>query len=195
MTDASDNRAPAPVPPVAPGAPPRWHGWVREILVTVAIGAVVLFVVKGLQHERQRGGGGVMPVQSEAPPLALEHLDGTPIAATELRDKPMVLVFWATWCGVCQSEMPDLEAFAAAADGRYRVVAVSHEDGPVLRRWAAKRAPSALLVARDPGGRASAAYRVESLPTHVIIDRQGRVVHDFSGAADPEILAEHMRRL
>lgn len=182
------------MPPSAFG-PPRWHGWLREIAVTVAIGALVLFVVKGLQHERQRGGGGVMPVGRAAPALALEHLDGTPIAPAELADKPMVLVFWATWCGVCQSELPDLEAFAAAADGRYRVVAVSHESAPVLRRWAAERPPSAMVLARDPEGRASAAYRVESLPTHVIVDREGRVVHDFSGAADPEILAEHMRRL
>jgi len=105
-----------------------------------------------------------------------------------------VLGFWATGCGVCKEEMPDLERFAAASGGRYNVLAVSRESPTVLRHWAAER-PQSVPLARDPGGQASAAYKIESLPTHVIIDAQGRVVHDFSGAADPDILAEHMRRL
>ena len=159
-----------------------------------AIAAVVLVVVGWLQRERQRGGGGELPVASGAPTFTVQHLDGRPLPSTELLGKPTVLVFWATWCGVCKEEMPDLERFAAASDGRYNVLAVSRESSAVLRRWAAAR-PQSVPLARDQGGQASAAYKVESLPTHVIIDAQGRVVHDFSGAADPDILAEHMRRL
>jgi len=159
-----------------------------------AIAVVVLLVVGWLQRERQRGGGGELPVASDAPTFTVQRLDGRPLASSELLGKPTVLVFWATWCGVCQEEMPALERFAAASQGRYNVLAVSRESASVLRRWAADR-PLAVPLARDAGGHASAAYKVEVLPTHVIIDAKGQVVHDFSGAADPEILAEHMRRL
>lgn len=160
----------------------------------VAIGALVLLAVGWLQRERQRGGGGALPVAAPAPAFVAEGLDGREVSAASLRGKPTVLVFWATWCGVCKAEMPALERFAAAAGGDYNVVAVSRESGAVLRRWVASR-PSALPIARDVDGRASAAFKVESLPTHVILDATGRVVHDFSGAADIDILDEHMRRL
>ncbi len=159
-----------------------------------AIAAVVLLVVGGLMRERQRGGGGVLPVASQAPAFVVQGLDGRALSSADLRGKPTVLIFWATWCGVCRDEMPDLERFAAEARGRYHVLAVSRESQAVLERWARSRG-GALPIVRDASGHASAAYRVESLPTHVIIDRDGRVVHDFSGAADPEILAEHMQRL
>lgn len=199
MTDAPDNsrldaRGDAPVPPAAKTPWSGWRGWLRELLVMAAIAAVVLVVVGWLRRERQSGGGGELEVASAAPSFTVQRLDGRALSSSELLGKPTVLVFWATWCGVCQEEMPALERFAAASEGRYNVLAVSRESAAVLRGWAADR-PLSVPLARDAGGHASAAYKIESLPTHVIIDAQGRVVHDFSGAADPEILAEHMRRL
>ena len=162
--------------------------------MTAAIAAIVLLVVGWMQRERQRGGGGALPVAMASPTFLLQGLDGRELSSESLRGKPTVLVFWATWCGVCRDEMPDLERFAEAARGRYNVVAVSRESTAVLRRWVAEH-PSAIPVAHDTGGRASAAFKIESLPTHVIIDHEGKIVHDFSGAADPAILDEHMQRL
>lgn len=159
-----------------------------------AVAALVLLVVGGLQRERQRGGGGSLPVASQAPAFVLEGLDGRRVSSNELRGKPMILTFWATWCGVCRDEMPDLERLAAVADGRYRLLAVSREPKATLSRWASQNSRM-LEIMHDVGGRASHAYRVESLPTHVIIDGEGRIVHDFSGAADPDILFEHMQKL
>lgn len=192
MADRSDNRSDEPSPATA--GRPAWKSWLRELLVTAAIAAVVLVVVGWMQRERQRGGGGALPVATASPTFVLQGLDGRVVSSESLRGKPTVLVFWATWCGVCRDEMPDLERFAAGSEGRYNVVAVSRESAAVLRRWVAEH-PSAIPVAQDVGGKASAAYRIESLPTHVIIDREGKIVHDFSGAADPAILDEHMRRL
>lgn len=158
------------------------------------IAAVVLMVVGWLQRERQRGGGGALEVAALAPEVTVERLEGGAVALSSLRGKPTVLVFWATWCGACVEEMAGLEQLAARADGRYEVLAVSREPRAKLARWAKKRARP-VPIAIDARGEAFAAYRVESLPTHVIIDAEGRVVHDFSGSADPEILAEHMTRL
>ena len=195
MADRSDNPSDKPSPEASDGEPsPAWKGWLRELVVTAAIAAIVLLVVGWMQRERQRGGGGALPVAMASPTFLLQGLDGRELSSESLRGKPTVLVFWATWCGVCRDEMPDLERFAEAARGRYNVVAVSRESTAVLRRWVAEH-PSAIPVAHDTGGKASAAFKIESLPTHVIIDHEGKIVHDFSGAADPAILDEHMQRL
>lgn len=164
-----------------------------------AIAAVVLVIVGWLQRERQRGGGGALTVSALAPEVTFERLEGGEVSLSSLRGKPAILVFWATWCRTCVEEMAGLERLADAAQGRYQVLAVSREPREKLARWARARPRATPIapvpMATDARGEGFAAFRVESLPTHVIIDAEGRIVHDFSGSADPEILAEHMARL
>ena len=174
---------------------PRFPVWLRETIIIAATAVGVLFVVSALRREAQRGGGGDLPVGSEAPGFALRHaVDGQTWRLADLRGRPVVLNFWATWCGVCQSDMPDLDRFAREANGRYHVLAISAEAPEVLARYASRRG-FALPVLSDPSGRTLANYQVNAFPTIVIIDADGRIVHDFEGSAHFDVLADHMRSL
>jgi peroxiredoxin len=49
--------------------------------------------------------------KKEAPNFSLTSLDGRTICLNDLRGKPIILVFWATWCETCRDELPALEKF------------------------------------------------------------------------------------
>src|SRR5690606_18069835 len=53
-----------------------------------------------------------------APDFTLTTLEGETLALSELRGTPVVLNFWATWCGPCQREMPALQAAAQRCEGQ-----------------------------------------------------------------------------
>jgi len=50
--------------------------------------------------------------KKEAPAFSLNSLDGKPIALSDFRGKPVLLIFWATWCTSCKEELPILEKFS-----------------------------------------------------------------------------------
>lgn len=173
----------------------RAKGWAKEIGIAVAVFGAVYLVAGQLQLARQRGGGGALPVGSAAPPFRLTDVTTREtVDLQQLRGKPVILKFWATWCGVCREELDSVNAVAAEAGGRYHLVSIAQDAPAKLARLIAQRR-LVFPVLLDGSGRVHRAYKVDSLPTTVIIDAQGQVVHDFAGAADEGVLGEHMAAL
>jgi len=50
--------------------------------------------------------------KKEAPAFSLNDLDGKQVSLSDFRGKPVLIVFWATWCDTCKEEMPVLEKFS-----------------------------------------------------------------------------------
>lgn len=177
----------------------RWLKSGKRLFGDLAVGGLVALLVLGamqwMQRRAQRGAGGALPVGVEAPAIDLMDL-GTSQRRdlASLRGAPVILNFWATWCGPCMRELPDIEALHRESAGRYHVVSVVSEAASVVRPVIAQKGLT-MPVLLDSAGAAFRAFKVERLPTTVILDREGRFVHDFTGAADPDILREHMARL
>ena len=163
-----------------------------EILVIIA---VVVGLMTLWQRAEQRGEGGSLPVGAPAPGFSLVEMgSGERVNYEDLRGRPAVLNFWATWCVPCRAELPDLARIHAHADGRYRLLTITREPPAIVQPFLEHRALT-LPVLYDPGGRVSAAYGVDTIPMTVILDAEGRVVHDFVGSAYPDILVERLERL
>lgn len=172
-----------------------WKFWLKEGLITVAIAAAVLFAFRQVQLMKQRGGGGVLTVGAEAPEFALaDARSGAQVDLKALRGKPVILAFWATHCGPCRSELPTLERVYHEAAGRYTLITVAQEPPSMMRRFLAEKKLD-LPVLVDSSGQVHDHYQVTSIPMTVIIDKDGAIVHDFVGAADEDILLDHMKDL
>ncbi len=169
--------------------------WLKEIAIIAAVGGLVMVGMQWFQRHQQRGGGGALVVGSEAPAFRADELKtGATVELGKLRGKPVIVSFWATYCGPCKAQIDDLtEVFNEAGD-RYAVVTVNKERRSKVTQFAKKRALSFPIV-HDTTGRIFGKYQVSSIPMTVIIDRDGKVVHDFVGPADADILREHMETL
>lgn len=173
----------------------KWKSWVKEILIMAAIFAAVMFVMRTIRLEGQRGGGGDLPVGSAAPSFSLpDARTGEPWNSEALVGAPAILVFWGTYCPACREELPALETVSREAGGRYRVVTLSAEDPQQMQRFLAGRQLD-FPVLMDASGKTFGAYHVDSVPKTVILDARGAIVHDFVGTADLDVLRDHMAQL
>jgi thiol-disulfide isomerase/thioredoxin len=120
-------------------------------------------------------------IGSTAPALRLEKYRGTP--PTTLADgRPRLLFFWATWCGICKSAVPELLAFEAAR--HTEVVAITDETAteldPFFAEW--KEAFPALIASDETRG-AFRSYGVGGTPSFVLVGGDGTVQAHATGYA------------
>jgi len=110
-------------------------------------------------------------VGSAAPPLKVELVRG----AKRLADgKPRLLYFWATWCTICKSALPEVLAFSQAR--AVEVVAITDEDPDTLKGFLRDfQAPFPSIVAIDPHRATFQNYGVSGFPTFVLVDGDGAV--------------------
>ena len=132
---------------------------------------------------------------ARAPEYRMTTLAGDSVKISDYRGKVVVLNVWATWCGPCVREMPQLQALheKLASEG-VEVLGVSvdyGDDAPVTAF--VKRFDLTFPILRDPSGDIQIAYATNGLPTTFIIDRSGRIRRREVGArewADSSVVTE-----
>ena len=129
-----------------------------------------------------------------APAVAGETLEGAALALADMAGRPVVVNFWASWCGPCAKEAPALQNVAEAYDGRVTFVGVNVKDQPGAARnfeddfgveypsWY----DEAAAIAASFGGIGPAA-----LPSTIVLDAEHRVAARLIGAVtEPQLAAE-----
>jgi cytochrome c biogenesis protein CcmG, thiol:disulfide interchange protein DsbE len=131
-----------------------------------------------------------------APAFQLNDLNGKPVSLAEAKGKIVLLNFWATWCGPCRAEIPDLVDLQKRYADKFEIIALAtDEDDPdevrrvVLQSGINYRvAMSSDAVRRDYGG-------IAALPTSFVIDPEGRIVQKHVGLNDPSIYELEVRAM
>jgi thiol-disulfide isomerase/thioredoxin len=110
-------------------------------------------------------------------------LDGQAFDLAAYRGKPVVVNFWASWCGWCVREMPDLVKFAAAHPEVVVIGVDVNDKVPAAQKFAAKYAITYPLVA-DEQGVIFGHFDSQGLPTTIFYDSDLHVVDKIVGATD-----------
>jgi thiol-disulfide isomerase/thioredoxin len=138
----------------------RWLRWT----VDLAVIALVFFAINAWSSRDA--------VHGVAPDINGELLDGTPVSLKELRGKPVLVHFWATWCGICGLEQSTIDALAK----EYTVLTVAIDDalpGRVLIYMKEKGVNYPVI--HDPDYSIAHDYGVRGVPSSFILDADGNI--------------------
>ncbi|HEY3216458.1 MAG TPA: TlpA disulfide reductase family protein [Candidatus Eisenbacteria bacterium] len=132
-----------------------------------------------------------------APPFSVKGLDGRIIRLSDFRGRPVVVDFWATWCGPCRASMPHLDALQRRYDPRGLVViGLSVDEGSAqgVRQFAARMGVGFRLAMADEG-LLDRYGPIRYLPTTFFISRTGEIVRRVRGYIDPETMEAYIQEL
>jgi len=111
--------------------------------------------------------------------FTLPGLDGRPVALGPfLGKKPVLLVFWATWCPECEAAIPEINAMTTGPLAeKLQILGLDFRESREKVALAVKSRGIRFPVLLDERGQAARAYGVVGIPTYVLIDRRGNVAY------------------
>lgn len=133
-----------------------------------------------------------VPLQegSKAPDFTANLLDGTTFTLSELQGKPVIINFWATWCGPCVQEMPAFQRLKEDFGDEIGIIAVnSGEDEETVMEFVEENGYT-FPVVLDADYDVSMLYPTNGIPYTVILDEEGSVTHLSTGATDADTMYE-----
>jgi thiol-disulfide isomerase/thioredoxin len=131
-----------------------------------------------------------------APDFKLDTLEGKPLSLADYKSKVVLLNFWATWCGPCRAEIPDLVELQNKYKDQLKIIGlvVDDDDQDAIKKFVSEfgiNYPVALAtdaLRTDYGG-------IPALPTSFLLDAEGRVVQKHEGLRDPVLYDVEIRAL
>ncbi len=128
----------------------------------------------------------ILPEPKPGPAVSFVDGDGAELSLADFRGKVLLVNLWATWCGPCRREMPDLDALQAEFGGdRFEVVAISadRQGSSVIGPFYAEVGVEHLAHYNDKTMKTHRAMRSLGLPTTILYDTEGREVGRLIGPA------------
>ena len=180
----------------------------KKLIVILAVFVVVL-VGAGLLYSRlapqftqdplatvgtqpQETTGSTQPQQFQAPDFTVYDAQGNPVRLSDYFGKPIVLNFWASWCGPCQMEMPDFDAKYQELGNDVQFLMINMTDGnretvQTASDFIAKKGYT-FPVFYDTQMEAAMTYYAYSLPMTFFIDSNGNLITHVVGAINSKTL-------
>lgn len=113
--------------------------------------------------------------------FAAHAAEPLPPALSPYAGKVVYLDFWASWCGPCAESFPWLNQMQAKYGKDLTIVGVNVDAESRAADAFLKKHPATFAILRDPAGALPERFRIEGMPSSVILDARGRVLHQHSG--------------
>jgi len=170
----------------------------RKVVLLVIAAALAYGIYDAVRHGAKHSSGKspAGALQSPAPPLSLQDLDGRSVDLSAYRGKVVLLDFWATWCTPCRAEIPHFVEF----QDKYRaqglqVVGISMDDDVKPVRDFYQQFKMNYPVAMGNEKLAESYGGILGLPVTFLIGRDGRIAAKYVGATETSVIEKQLNSL
>jgi thiol-disulfide isomerase/thioredoxin len=126
----------------------------------------------------------------QVPSLNLKSADGGVTSVASFRGKPVLIDFWATWCGACVASLPDLaQLYSQASQTSLVIITVDNDEEAVTADTFLKRNGYPWRNFHDGDGTIEKLMGNSPIPRTVLVDAQGQVVYDGTGTDENQLRA------
>ena len=154
-------------------------------------------VVESPQRPAQKGPFFTTGAGPETPPAdPFRDGKGNAVTLADFKGRPVLLNFWATWCAPCVKELPSLARLKAALGESGPLVVIvnlDRENGPSIPDFLAETGAEGLEPYADPAKKLMRGFRINGLPTTLLLDAEGKEIARHEGEAEwdsPQARAE-----
>lgn len=134
-----------------------------------------------------------------APDFEIETLNGERVKLSDYRGKRIMLNFWASWCGPCRAEIPDMQKFYEQKEEDIEILAVNLVDsrsdeaenvGPFVKDY-----ELTFPVLLDWGNIVAGIYQIQPIPTTFLIHSDGRIHNIAYGPLNYELMVQEFEKM
>ncbi len=166
-----------------------------ELLILAAIGFGGAFIVNRRIQQAANSSPAVPGQNSSAPDFKLQNISGDDIRLGDYRGKPVLINFWATWCGPCKAEMPLIQKYYQKYSPDLVVLAVNNDEPANDVESYVDEMSLTFTVLLDPGEKVENTYRVDAYPTSIFVNSDGVIEYRQIGVLNENQLVQYLNQL